>query len=303
MKALVTAGLKRRVPVPPEKQFLILLLAWSFVTAFSRVGEAPVYIENEAREGIYIRAMLDTGNYILPEVPDHVECGETIPDKPPLFHWIGASAAVARHWLVSGRLGERAQLSQAVNEWIVRFPSAVISILTVLAMVTAAPRVVGTRAAFLAAACLLTSWQFIHQSHYGRVDMALAGFTTWTMLLLGRALLESRRWPFAAAAVASGLAVLSKGPLGLVLPVLGVGDDPSMLLLVYFPDWSRITIVPHREPLLRPFAPGYYLFSGPAWETVTRGPDAIAERWQVLWSDELRERGKNTALVMARKLP
>lgn len=208
---------------PRHRVVLFLFLAWACVTVFSRLGDAPVYIENEAREGIYIRAMLETGNFVLPDVPDHVECGETIPDKPPLFHWLGAATTFTRSWLVSGRVIGGAQLSRDVDEWVIRFPSALTGILTVLAMVTAARYVVGMRAAILAAACLLTSWQFIHQSRYGRVDMAAAAFTTWTMLLLGRALLTSRRWPLAVAAVTSGLAVLSKGPLGLVLPVLGGG--------------------------------------------------------------------------------
>ena len=75
-----------------NKIFFWIFIFWTFVVVFTRLGTAPVYIENEAREGIYIRAMLQTGNWILPNVPDHVECGEIVPDKPPLFHWLGASA-------------------------------------------------------------------------------------------------------------------------------------------------------------------------------------------------------------------
>ena len=51
------------------------LALWAALTIFSRLGGAPVYIINEGREGVYVRAMLDTGDWILPSVPNHVECG------------------------------------------------------------------------------------------------------------------------------------------------------------------------------------------------------------------------------------
>jgi hypothetical protein len=38
------------------------MAAWAVVTSVLRVGAAPVSIQNEAREGVYARAMLDSGN-------------------------------------------------------------------------------------------------------------------------------------------------------------------------------------------------------------------------------------------------
>src|SRR5207247_859877 len=88
------------------------LALWAALTIFSRLGGAPVYIINEGREGVYVRAMLDTGDWILPSVPNHVECGETIPDKPPLFHWIAGAATGVRGALASGRVLAGSELSR-----------------------------------------------------------------------------------------------------------------------------------------------------------------------------------------------
>ena len=66
-------------------QLIVLLMFWTFVVCFQRLGEAPVYIDNEAREGVCVRAMLASGDYVLPHVPYHLENGLPIPDKPPLF--------------------------------------------------------------------------------------------------------------------------------------------------------------------------------------------------------------------------
>lgn len=197
----------------------ILLLA-AAVVAFARLGREPVTALNEAREGVYARAMIASGNWVLPEVSNHVENGETIPDKPPLFHWIAAAATWSRALLDGTAHAGREVVAGSLDEFCLRFPSALSACLLVLAFVLLGPGLVGRRAAWLAAATLITSWQFVNQSRYGRVDMCFACFTTWTMLLGGHVFLLGRRRLLLCAAVTAGLAVLSKGPLGLGLPAL-----------------------------------------------------------------------------------
>ena len=193
--------------------------AWTILTCFSRLGDAPINIGNEAREGIYVRAMFDTGNFILPEVPNHVDSGEIVPDKPPLFHWIAIGTTVIRSIITTGRLQSRSTLSREFDEWLLRSPSAICGVITVFSIIILGRTFISKRAVFMSAACLLTSWMFIHQSRYGRVDMTLACFTTLTMLFAGRAMLVPAKRYLIVAAVMSGLAVLAKGPLlGLVMP-------------------------------------------------------------------------------------
>lgn len=76
--------------------------AWALVACFFRLGEPPVVITNEAREGVYVRAMLRSGDFVAPLVRNHVENDELVPDKPPLFHWVAAAVTLLRSRLSGG---------------------------------------------------------------------------------------------------------------------------------------------------------------------------------------------------------
>jgi 4-amino-4-deoxy-L-arabinose transferase-like glycosyltransferase len=197
-----------------------VLLIWALITCFLRLGAAPVYIDDEAREGIYARAMLATGNFVLPEVPNHVENDEIISDRPPLVHWLSAAATVVRALATEGRLPSRPALVARYDEWSLRFPSALAGVVTIAAIALLGRRLVGDRAALLAAAALLASLQFIQEARFGRIDMALCGGVTVAMLFAGHALLDGAPRALLLAAVASAFAVLAKGPLGIVLPLI-----------------------------------------------------------------------------------
>ena len=208
-------------PRPRQGQlFTWGIFLWAVATGFLRLGTAPIYINNEAREGVYVRAMLDTGDWVLPHVPNHVENGEIVPDKPPLFHWISASVASVRTALTTRAIPTGSETSRRFDEWALRFPSVVCGVLMVMSIAVRGRRLLGDRTALLAAASLLMSVQYIRQSQYGRVDMTMAAFVTLSLLLLGEALLEGSPRALLGAAAASGLAVLGKGPVGLALPVL-----------------------------------------------------------------------------------
>src|SRR5216117_2973334 len=63
------------------------LVALAVVLAALPIG-SDVYEGGEAREGLVVREMLDTGDWILP-----LWNGSVVPSKPPLFHWLVASSA------------------------------------------------------------------------------------------------------------------------------------------------------------------------------------------------------------------
>ena len=198
----------------------VALVILALALGLFRLGSAPVYIGNEAREGVYARAMLETGNWILPTVHNHVENGEIIPDKPPLFHWIAASSAWLRTAISTVSFPTGLTVSQRFDEIDSRMPSLLCSTALVWVMLQRGRRMIGDRAALLAAASLITSSQFVEQAAYGRVDMTLALFMTTSMLLLGEALLDGSHRALYCATVCVGLAVLSKGPIGLILPAI-----------------------------------------------------------------------------------
>src|SRR5438067_10861522 len=63
------------------------LVALAVVLAALPIG-SDVYEGGEAREGLVVREMLRTGDWILP-----LWNGSVVPSKPPLFHWLAAGAA------------------------------------------------------------------------------------------------------------------------------------------------------------------------------------------------------------------
>jgi len=93
----------------------------------------------------------------------------------------------------------------------------------VAALALLGPSLVGARAALIGAAVLLTSVQFSYQARLGRVDTAFACCVTLAVLFAGRAIVGGRPRSLLLAGAAAGLAILAKGPLGLVLPALGCG--------------------------------------------------------------------------------
>src|SRR2546429_4798374 len=60
------------------------LVALAVVLAALPIG-SDVYEGGEAREGLVVREMLRTGDWILP-----LWNGSVVPSKPPLFHWLAA---------------------------------------------------------------------------------------------------------------------------------------------------------------------------------------------------------------------
>src|SRR5205823_15077767 len=63
------------------------LVALAIVLAALPIG-TDVYEGGEAREGLVVREMLRTGDWILP-----LWNGSVVPSKPPLFHWLAAGPA------------------------------------------------------------------------------------------------------------------------------------------------------------------------------------------------------------------
>ncbi len=178
-----------------------------------------VFQMSEAREGAVIQQMLETGEVILP-----LRHGETIPSKPVLFHWIAFLFAKARG---------------VFDEFGLRLPSAVSGALTTLVLVSIIAEFAGTMSGVLAFLIFSTSYGIIRMSSDGRVDMVFTFFVSASILVwLGEALkavrLSGRSLngtllstipgkTYLTVGILAGLAVLAKGPLGLVLPVLVVG--------------------------------------------------------------------------------
>lgn len=185
-----------------------LLSTLLFVLALAmfswRLGEAPIYRTMEGREALVVQEIVRSGNWILP-----LRNGDTSPSKPPFFHWLGALASLAA--------GE-------VSEWTVRLPSALLSSAGVVLTFLLGRRIVGQGSGFLASLMLLTTPAYVEIGREAWVD---ATFSFFILLALTAFYLmhESGRWRGWLSYVFSlaiACAVLSKGPIGYILPGLTI---------------------------------------------------------------------------------
>ncbi|HEV8715227.1 MAG TPA: glycosyltransferase family 39 protein [Candidatus Binatia bacterium] len=177
--------------------FVLALLAFSW-----RLGEGPIYRTMEGREALVMQEIARSGNWILP-----LRNGGTIPSKPPFLHWIGVLVV---------------HFTGGVSEWSVRFPCALFSALSVGLTCLLGCRLAGNEVGVLAALLLFTMPGFAEMAREGWVDPALAFFVLAALASFS-SMYENeqwRGWRSAAFYLSLAGAVLSKGPIGYILPIL-----------------------------------------------------------------------------------
>ncbi len=181
-----------------EPRFAIpLLVIFGALIFVVNLGGYPFYTKGEPREAVTVLAIASGGGVILP-----MRAGIELPTKPLLMHWIAALLAT----LLGG-----------VNEWSVRMPSALFGLAGILACYCYVRRLFNSRAALVSALILATSIQYLQSATGARVDMTLTFFmevAIFEFLLIGEGQTQRRALLY----IAIALAVLAKGPVGLVLP-------------------------------------------------------------------------------------
>lgn len=170
---------------------------------FLRLGAVGAVDYDEAVYAEVSRGMYLNGQYL-----DPVQGNEPFYEKPPLLYW---TQVLGYH--VFG-----------VGEWGLRFFNALAGVLTVLLVYLLARRPLGEEVAFLAAWILGSSLQMLVISRLALTDGLLTLWLTATVGSLHRALEHVREgsgrgagW-FFAACLSAGLAMLTKGAIGFLLP-------------------------------------------------------------------------------------
>ena len=186
------------------------------------LGDRNIWIPLEARYALVAREMWEGGHWILPRLG-----GRVYSDKPPLFFW-----AIA---LVSA-------LGSGFTEWTVRLPSAVAAVLTCLVTWRIGARLFSPDAGLVAALVLATSAGFFWSGREALPDMLLTLWITGACWALWEWQVERKRVGAAIAGLCMGLATLTKGPVGFLLPML-----TALLYRLVRRDWRE---VPCREVLV-----------------------------------------------------
>jgi len=264
---------------PSTKAKIAVLVALAALLFIVGLGSVPLLEPDEPYYAVPAREMLESGSWQVP-----IFHGRPWFDKPILFYWM--------------ILGAYRLLG--VSEFAARIGSALAALVAVLAVYLAGRRsaVVGgrsrldERAAFVAALILATNLEYVLMARAAVTDMTLTASLTLGMLAAARYLGSGRSSSAFLAGLAFGLAILTKGPVGLLLPgvallayatLLRRGDllRPSALaagaagvLLIASP-WYLYMLFAHRDLLITTFIgegnlgrflspehvwfPGYYL--------------------------------------------
>lgn len=200
---------------PSEESNFSLALIFSltyFLLLFPLIGIFSIGSSSEAREVHIAKLMFETGDWILP-LRDGL-----LPSKPPLFHWLTAA------------LGH---VIGFTNEFTARLVSLLFASATIfLTVFTAVKFAVGEyrRSMALASALFIgTTYSFLRLSADCRVDMVFCFFVSLAVCVIvwpitprnqryAVATVLHRRRDFMWFYAACLAAVLTKGPLGIVLP-------------------------------------------------------------------------------------
>ncbi|MGL4552699.1 MAG: ArnT family glycosyltransferase [Gemmataceae bacterium] len=185
------------LPGRPMLLHLAVLLLLPAALLYPRLGFA-LFEPDESRYAQIPREMLDRGDAVVPTLQ-----GEPYLDKPPLFYWL-----VMLSYRAFG-----------VGAWQARLVPALAVHATLFAVYLLGRRSAGDRPAFLAALLLALAPGFLAMSRLLILDGLLMLFCAVALLAALEAVRGERfsnGW-WLASAVASGLGVLTKGPLILLL--------------------------------------------------------------------------------------
>ncbi len=187
-----------------KKQYSFwLITAIVIFTFIPFLGETLFNTKGEPREAIVAVSMLQNGDWILP-----VHCGTDIPYKPPFLAWCIAVIST---------------LTGSVSEYTSRLPSA----LATIAMVIIGFRFYRNRTsgliAFIMAIVTITSFEVHRAATNCRVDMLLTAFIVIALYSLYRHWEHGHKGLPWTAILLMSCGVLTKGPVGMILPCLVIG--------------------------------------------------------------------------------
>ncbi|MFH1380936.1 MAG: glycosyltransferase family 39 protein [Candidatus Omnitrophota bacterium] len=203
-----------------DNRFIILLVLFSAYIFLIGLGKMALTDPDEVFYAETAKEMLSRQEFLTPYIFSEPQF-----EKPPLYYW-----SVILSFKAFG-----------VNEFAARFPSAIFGMLGIIGVYFLGSTLVNKRTGFLAGIILATSVGYIIMARACVTDMLLATLILYVFLffILGmKAEYGKTKW-YLLSSVCVGLAVLTKGPIGIFFPVVIVG-----LYLIFTKDIKRIKEVP-----------------------------------------------------------
>jgi len=194
----------------------MLLLAITIISVFLWIGRGEFYTKGDPREASVAVSMIEKNQWILPNV-----YADEFAYKPPLMHWL-----IAVFSLPAGE----------VTPFSSRLPSALAFLGLIICTFLFFGRNLRMQEAFLTALILLTTFEFHRSAMNTRVDMLLTFFIVLALFQMFRWEEQKKLngFPWLIPLIMS-LAVLTKGPVGIILPLLVFG---IYLLILRYNFWK-----------------------------------------------------------------
>ena len=184
---------------------LVGLILLSGALVGSSLGGRDLWNPDETRFSVIARTMQETGNYLVPHLGAVV-----YQDKPPMLFWLMDLSAV---------------LTGGFSDAAMKLPSAAASVLVAVAFYLIARLFFGRLTSFLAVLVLQTNVLFVVTAQFAITDLPLMCLQAWATYCFLRGEYAPgdgwrRGWGwYAGFYVLCALATLTKGPIGLLVPL------------------------------------------------------------------------------------
>ncbi len=211
--------------IPTKRRWIILsvigCLFFAATLLFVNLGKHDLWNPDEPRYTEIAREMVLNHSYLVPQLNQQIYT-----QKPPFFFW-----------LVAGSF----KLFHRIDEWTARFPIAVAAFLCLILTCLIGKRLFDAWTGLLAALFLLTTNEFFWLACRVNLDTVMTLFILASMYTLILALTGERHKTlyFRLAFLFSGLATITKGPLGVIVPFLTL-----VIYLALLRDFKTLRRVP-----------------------------------------------------------
>ncbi|MBI1829836.1 MAG: glycosyltransferase family 39 protein [Planctomycetes bacterium] len=192
----------------------VLLVALGASMFFLNLGGATLWDVDEGRNAECAYEMMQADNWIVPTFNSKLRV-----DKPALLYWL----QILSYSLFG------------VREFAARFPSALAALATVLLAYELARSMFTRTTGLLAGVVVATTPMVCGAARFANPDALLNFCIVLTMTIFWLGLAERRWWWFALLGASAGLAVLAKGPVGLLLP-----GAIAALFILWERRWSMV---------------------------------------------------------------